>query len=214
VKLTALRDALGAVLPDAGETDLLRACLWRGDPARTAWQAFARDAGDLRELFRADHGSRKRLGPLLAAALRDNAIAADPAFLTVLRTAQLREELRAEIYSEILADVLAALDSIDVPVLVLSGAAFGESLYASPALRHSHDIDLLLREADVPRAADLLAARGFTRTGPAQLERPSGEPAHQPAARSGRAGQVRRVLVREPARASLRPVHPGARDGR
>jgi hypothetical protein len=170
VRLDALRDALGAVLPEAGETNLLRACLWSGEAGRSAWHAFARDAGDLRELFRADRGSRKRLGPLLAAALRTNAIGADPAFLTVLRTASLREELRAGIYAEILADVLAALDSIEAPVLVLTGAAFGWSLYPSPALRHSHDIDLLLREGDVPRAAEVLVSRGFKRTGPTQVE--------------------------------------------
>lgn len=170
MNLGALRDALGAVLPDPPDTNLLRACLWSGEAGRTAWQAFARDAGDLRELFRADYGSRKRLGPLLAAALRDNGAAADPALLTVLRTAHLREELRAEIYSEILADVLGTLHSIDVPTLTLTGAAFGGSLYPVAALRHSHDIDLLVRENDVSRAADALASRGFKRTGPAQLE--------------------------------------------
>lgn len=170
MNLVALRDALGAVLPDAVDTNLLRACLWSGESGRMAWQAFAQDAGDLRELFRADHGRRKRLGPLLAATLRDNAVSADPALLTVIRTSHLREALRAEIYSEILAQVLDALRSVDVPVLVLTGAAFGWSLYPSPALRHSHDIDLLLREADVQQASEVLATSGFRRTGPAQLE--------------------------------------------
>lgn len=170
MRLVALRDALGAVLPDAVETELLRACLLPGEPGRDGWRAFADRAGDLREQFRADRGSRKRLGPLLAAALRDNSVAADPEFLTVLRTAHLREELRAEIYSDILAEVLAALDSIGAPVLVLKGAAFGSTLYASPTLRHSHDIDLLVREGDVARAADVLESRGFRRTGPAQVE--------------------------------------------
>ena len=170
MNLVALRDAMGAVLPDAGDTNLLRACLCSGDTGRAAWQAFAREAGDLRELFRADRGGRRRLGPLLATTLRDNAVAADPALLTVIRTSHLREELRAEIYSEILGDALEALRAVDVPVLVLTGAAFGWSLYASPALRHSHDIDLLVREHDVPAAMEALAARGFRRTGPAQVE--------------------------------------------
>lgn len=176
MKLIALRDALGAVMPDPGETNLLRACLWPGHPGRAAWDAFERDAGDLRELFRADHGSRKRLGPLLAAALRGNAAQADPSLLTVLRTAQLREELRAEIYSEILALVVAALAEIEIPFLVLKGAAFGSTLYDAPALRHSHDIDLLVREGDSARAAGAIAAQGFTRTGPGRLEHRRGLP--------------------------------------
>ena len=168
--LDALRDALGALLPDGQDTNLLRSCLWPGEAGRSAWQTFVREAGDLRELFRADHGSRKRLGPFLAAALRDNGTKADPALLTVLRTAHLREELRAEIYAGILADVLETLRTSAIPAVTLTGAAFGFALYPAPALRHSHDIDLLVREADIPRAAAALVARGFKRTGPAQLE--------------------------------------------
>jgi hypothetical protein len=168
--LVALRDAMGAVMPGPVETSLLRACLLPGAPGREAWESFGRESGDLRELFRADHGSRKRLGPLLASALRRNAIPADPALLTVLRTSHLREELRAEIYCGILSEVLASLDALDMPVLVLGGAAFGSTLYEAPVLRHSHDIDLLLREEDVDRAAGVLESRGFRRTGPSQLE--------------------------------------------
>ena len=168
--LVALRDAMGAVMPGPVETSLLRACLLPGDAGREAWERFERESGDLRELFRADHGSRKRLGPLLAWALRRNAIPADPALLTVLRTAHLREELRSEIYCGILSEVLGGLESIDIPVLVLGGAAFGSTLYDAPVLRHSHDIDLLLREEDVDRAAAGLESRGFRRTGPSQLE--------------------------------------------
>lgn len=170
IVLVALRDALGAVMPDPVGTSLLRACLLPGDPGREAWEGFERESGDLRELFRADYGSRKRLGPLLASALRRNTIPADPAVLTVLRTSHLREELRAEIYRDILSEVLWGVDSLDLPVLVLTGAAFGSMLYEAPALRHSHDIDLLVREEDVDRAAASLESRGFKRAGPAQLE--------------------------------------------
>lgn len=168
--LVALRDAMGAVMPSPVETSLLRACLLPGEPGRKAWENFERESGDLRELFRADHGSRKRLGPLLASALRRNAIAADPALLTVLRTAHLREELRADIYCGILSDMLRSFESLEIPVLVLGGAAFGSMLYDAPVLRHSHDIDLLVREEDVERAAGALESRGFRRTGPSQLE--------------------------------------------
>ena len=175
-RLVALRDALGAALPDRKETNLLRACLLTGQPGRAAWDTFERDAGDLRELFRADHGSRKRLGPLLAAALRRNAVAADPALLTVLRTAQLREELRAELYSDIRGEVLAGLGALEIRFLLLKGAAFGTTLYDAAALRHSHDIDLLVPAEDSDRAADALVSRGFTRSGPGRLVHTRGLP--------------------------------------
>ena len=168
--LVALRDAMGAVMPGPVETSLLRACLLPGDAGREAWARFERESGDLRELFRADHGSRKRLGPLVARALRRNAIPADPGLLTVLRTSHLREELRSEIYCGILSEVLGRLESLEMPVLVSGGAAFGSTLYDAPVLRHSHDIDLLMREEDVARAAGALESRGFSRTGPSQLE--------------------------------------------
>ena len=168
--MVALRDAMGAVMPGRVETSLLRACLLPGEAGREAWKSLERESGDLRALFRADHGSRKRLGPLLASALRRNAIPADPELLTVLRTSHLREELRAEIYCGILSDVLGGLESLDLPVVVLTGAAFGATLYDAPVLRHSHDIDLLVREEDVDRAAGVLESRGFRRTGPSQLE--------------------------------------------
>jgi hypothetical protein len=170
MELVALRDAMGAVMPGPLETSLLRACLLPGDAGREAWQRFERASGDLRELFRADHGSRKRLGPLLAWALRRNAIPADPALLTVLRTSHLREELRAEIYGGILSEVLGRLEALDMRVLVLGGAAFGSTLYEAPVLRHSHDIDLLVEEGVVERAAEALASQGFRRTGASQLE--------------------------------------------
>ncbi len=161
--LTPLSDALSALLPDGGDTLLLRAILWTGPAARDAWTSFERDAGDLRELFRADHGRRKRLGPLVAAALRRNEIAADPKVLTVLRTASLREELRADLYQDILAESLVALADAGVNTLVLRGAAFGRILYEEPAHRHSHDIDLLCRSRDLEAAAVALERTGLRR---------------------------------------------------
>jgi len=168
LRLSALHDGLRVLMPGAVDTELLRACLWTGEPARQAWDRFQRQV-DLRELFRTDHGSRKRFGPLLAAALRRNAVSADASFLTVLRTALLREELRADLYSEILLEVLGVMSAGDIPVLVLKGAAFGATLYQEPAQRHSHDIDLLVRTEDVARAAAALEGQGFKRpAGPAE----------------------------------------------
>ena len=161
LRLSALHDGMRVLMPGAVDTELLRACLWTGEPARQAWDRFQQQAGDLRELFRTDLGSRKRFGPLLAASLRRNAVSADASILTVLRTALLREELRASLYGDILVEVLQVLDAGDARVVVLKGAAFGVALYDQPAHRHSHDIDLLVRAEDAEGAARALEAHGF-----------------------------------------------------
>lgn len=49
--------------------------------------------------------------------------------------------------------------------LLLKGAALGETVYSEPALRHSHDIDLLVQTVDLGRAAGALARAGFVAGG-------------------------------------------------
>lgn len=160
-----LRTALASLLPSARQTLLLRTCLLAGDPARAAWRRFSAAARDPASLFRIDRGRLNRLAPLLLRALRREELSADADLLTVLRTARLREELRAEAYRDILRSVLRALRERDVPVLLLKGAALGETVYPDPVLRHSHDIDLLVRPRDRAAAAGALAGIGFERKG-------------------------------------------------
>lgn len=156
-------------MPGPSETLLLRACLCPGPEGRAAWEAFQAQAGDLRELFRADYGAKKRLGPLLAHALRRQGIPADRAVLTVLRTSSLREELRTQAYQEILDEVTGALQGEGVSFVVLKGAALGPTVYERPELRHSHDIDLLCR----PEESDA-AFRALRRAGLRPLMPPGG----------------------------------------
>lgn len=153
--------ALHSLLPGDAETWLLRTCLWSGGDGRGAWREFQAREQDLPALFRMDTGGLKRLGPLLAAALSRNDAEAPPELLTVLRTAWVREELRAEAYQGILGEVVGALNAAAVPFLVLKGAALGPALYGEPALRHAHDIDLLVPPEEAERAAVAAAAADF-----------------------------------------------------
>lgn len=130
--------ALTTLLPDAGETRILRACLCGGDAT---------------DLPREWIGGR--LAPLLNAAghrLPDRAVR------VFLKTAAVHEELRAREYLKVCAIVFSALP---VPFLVMKGAALGEAVYGNQALRHSHDIDLLVREQDRAAAAAALVDAGF-----------------------------------------------------
>jgi len=155
-----LSDTLAVILPTSAQTSLLRACLYSGEAGRKA------GAARLAQIEKSENGLRgdlvKSLLPLLFSTLRRNSVEVDPEFLTVLRTASVREELRTKAYRRVCRDVFAAFSTVGIPAVVLKGAALADTVYADPALRHCHDIDLLLGESDPSRAISLLASLGFT----------------------------------------------------
>lgn len=161
----ALRGVLSALLPSGSETTLLRACLAPGDAGREAWAGFQKQERDLAELFRTDRGELKRLGPLLFDNVRRNGAPTRAPLLTVLKTGFLREELRSRIYQDILCRALRALEAEGISAIVLGGAALSLWAYDQPALRHSHDIDLLIGEPDLARAEAALRNAGFAAAG-------------------------------------------------
>jgi len=57
--------------------------------------------------------------------------------------------------------VVTLLAEAGIPAVPYKGVALGEAAYGSLALRPSSDIDLLVAEADVRRARDLLLAGGY-----------------------------------------------------
>jgi hypothetical protein len=158
---SVLGQLLAALLPTADETWFLRACLLSGQEGRRAWIECQRRFGSLVRVFREDSRGLRRWAPLLHEAVQRNGIEVDAALLTCLRTATFREELRTREYLAICAEVLAVLHAEGIPVIVLKGPALGELVYRRMALRHSHDVELLLRQSDHQRAAQLLGERGF-----------------------------------------------------
>jgi Uncharacterised nucleotidyltransferase len=149
---------------------LLRACLLHDERGRDAWEQFKRDHGDLTELFRTDKGELKRLGPLLSQGLNASAAQADARLWTVLRTGRMREGLRAKIWQELLRNSLDVLRTVDVPTIVFRGAAAAQLLYDDAALRHSHDLDLLITSDQRASAILALEKVGFTRDATVPLE--------------------------------------------
>ncbi len=69
-----------------------------------------------------------------------------------------------------LAGVLTALSAHEVPVIVLKGAYLAEAVYGDLALRPMADVDLLVPQRAVRRAADVLAGLGYQPTGTASPE--------------------------------------------
>lgn len=164
----ALSNALSVILPTPEDTLLLRACLNSGESGRQACKAWLKQA-ELQNGLRKD--SAKAFLPLLLRAVRIHDIEIDTAMLTILRTAALREELRTTAYNTICREVFSTLIANEIPKIVLGGAALADTVYADPALRHSHDIDILIPDEEMDRAASLLPSVGFKAVDPPQPEK-------------------------------------------
>ena len=154
---------LSALLPSPEQTWLLRACLLDGEDGRDAWRAWRGLAGEPKAAMAEDRWSVKRLLPALYSALRRNGAPVDPALLPYLKLAYVREQIRSRTYLGICRDILTTLAEASVPVVVLRGAALATTVYPDPAIRHCHDISLLVRERDIARGTQALQGRGLVR---------------------------------------------------
>ncbi len=59
-----------------------------------------------------------------------------------------------------LGKILERFQDTGVPVIILKGALYGDSLYPNPGLRYMSDIDLFVRNRDFKTAASLLGKMG------------------------------------------------------
>ena len=109
-----------------------------------------------------DRWSVKRLLPALYVALRRSEAAVDPALLSYLRLAYVREQMRATTYRRICGDLVAVLEAAGVRALLLRGGALAATVYDDPAVRHCHDVAFLVQAEDLSRAAEALRRSGLT----------------------------------------------------
>ncbi len=101
------------------------------------------------------------VGPLLYSALRGRKLV-PPAVEEELRRDYYGSAARAMVLWHELEKVLRALAAEQIPVILLKGAALAEAVYVNSALRPMGDLDLLVREKDVPAALRALAAQGYS----------------------------------------------------
>ncbi len=158
-----LSDTLAVILPNMEQTWLLRACLLLGEPARQAWAAWCDCVGDPIAYLKNEDNGIKGLLPLLFVSLQQNQVSVDETFQTCLKTAYLRDELRNKKYRSICGNVLAVFRRENIQAIVLKGAALADTVYENPVLQHSHNIDVLIKENDLNRAASLLLPLGFAK---------------------------------------------------
>jgi hypothetical protein len=119
--------------------------------------------GDPLAAIRRDVSGVKALLPLLHYALerRDDTEGTAPPLRHALAAAYTLETHRWQAYAEVCTRAFAALATARIPFLVLKGAALAVSAYPEPAIRHSHDIDVLVDAGDVDRAAAVVRSAGF-----------------------------------------------------
>ena len=162
----SLSFALSLVLPTQEQTLLLRTCLLPRDLARQAWGEWRSRYNGTEIEFVGNSPSVRKLRLLLFNAFQQHDLHADKKTRTYLRLAYLKEELRSKIFRQICRAVLQLLQREGFAAIVLKGTALAETVYGNPMLRHCHDIDVLLPDDQLSRAATLLPQLGFRRASP------------------------------------------------
>ena len=101
------------------------------------------------------------IAPLLYYRLKHNPAGIPAASMRMLKGLYLRHRLLWEVRTSVLGEIVAGCEERGIAVTLLKGAALAHLLYPEPGLRPSSDIDLLVPEAHIPAACDLLGSMGF-----------------------------------------------------
>lgn len=124
--------------PPAEALDLIRACLaTREQPRLEAWATSGEFAGVLRQPV----VKRAGLMPQLLHAAQLAGVELEAGLQSACRAARFHEELRLAAVAAACRD---ALTEAPAQAIVLRGVALGHTVYDHPALRHCHDLDLLV----------------------------------------------------------------------
>ncbi|MEA3338215.1 MAG: nucleotidyltransferase family protein [Chloroflexota bacterium] len=110
-----------------------------------------------------DFAIQSRIAPLLWGCVRDYPDLIPRRVGTMLEACYQNAAIRNTLYSVELGQVLDGLSCRGLPVIVLKGAALGDTLYQNKALRPISDIDLLLRKPDISAVLDHLGTDGYRR---------------------------------------------------
>ena len=172
-----LRRSLDVILPSDAETSLLRCLLYTGDEGRRAWSAWCATVGNPMMAFKGERLGQKSLLPLLHAAVERNSLPVEASAASWLRAAYFREQLRGNAYRRILEETVTTLCAAGTVPIVLKGCALSDTVYPDPGTRHSHGIELLVRDDDLEKIIARMPSLGFSavkrnkarRPGPAML---------------------------------------------
>jgi hypothetical protein len=153
----AVERALEALCPSPSETEFLRACLWRGEPAAGCWRNWRALVEDPVSALSTERGGLKYLLPLALEAASGGE-EEERELTALMRAAHLRERLRDELCAKAYTEIEAALAARGLSFLVGGEFAVATSAYPERGLRHCHELELLLEPADFDEAGRALGA--------------------------------------------------------
>ena len=159
--MMSMRSALQVLLPGVAETALLRACLHEGEAARAGLDLFMQSYPGPHQDVRRAVAPWRALLPLLERSGSRNGLAMGADFQAFVRAARVREERRSDRYFAIAGDAIRMLEAAGVRATVVRGAALSVRVYEHRALRHCHDLDLLIEPRTLHRASASLTGQPF-----------------------------------------------------
>lgn len=147
--------------PIAYEHHLLHRCLDRSDDqelaqlatlSATTWEALIHEA------------IRLGVSPLLYARLRQlgEKFTPPPELLQVLQATYQNNALHNMHLYQALHGLLRVTQQASIPMVLLKGAHLAQTVYQDIAMRTMGDVDILVREADVPRVEAILQEQGYS----------------------------------------------------
>jgi hypothetical protein len=142
--------------PAPFERLLLRAALAQGDDCFQAWTLASEIAGHANTLDQASH----RLMPLLYRNLEAHGV--DDPRMGLLRGIYRYAWFQNQQRFSVAGEMIDRLQSAGIETIVLKGAALSALYYRDLGVRPVWDVDVLVRRADAPRAAEVLHAAGWT----------------------------------------------------
>lgn len=134
-------------------TLLLKACLIRGSMGGNAWDRWVKTVGDATALMSRPWKQSKRWWPLLWTALHRNQAQVPRGVLTILKSAYTAEMVRFAYCKQILARALLILGKGGFDPVLVKGMALAKTVYERPALRHCHELEVLICSGELTSAA-------------------------------------------------------------
>jgi hypothetical protein len=151
------------------EAELLLACARTTMDADQAARAGTLLHRDLDWPYLTRTAIRHGVAPLLYRSLTTSLQEEAPeGVLTLLRPHFHANRLHNTVLTGELLRLLAALEARDIRAIPFKGPALAAAVYGDISLRQFTDLDILIRKKDLPRASELLRARGYLLAGTSQ----------------------------------------------
>ena len=151
------------VRPTESQELLLKAAVWKGDAALTAWREW--QAAD--SVTDTDHDSG-RLFPLLCRNLLT--LGADDPDIATLKNAYRHQWLANQLRMEAAGRALRVLREAGLETMVLKGAALAHRHYRDLGTRPMYDVDILVRPERALAAAEALQDSGWSQFVPTGVD--------------------------------------------